>query len=468
MGKYSGLIIGLVIGAVVTFFVISSNNFATKKPAESIAKSNKQTSIAQDIKRKLSVEELANEYLLLSCLTAILADDVSREADYERAEQEILRKTQASDDEKKFLTKRELIKLFKKAFNRGEDEASFTEKVKEYLKIAEIASKTANLKEMEEYAYSELAYLYVSKKDINQGIFYIDKAIGVNPSDAEYYAAKGSFLAEIDKEQAKKLFNKAIELNKLTYSARLGLVRVYFDLEDPENAKKECLEILGSKEVPKRYLKDARLHLAYIYVFADKKYEDAEVLLKEILKNTPNDEWANKLMQDVAYLKTHSKVYDKLISIMNDYGKANDDMIAGQEETTPQYTQLYGDKIITSYNVSNKIYLAKEMFAKMIKELNMLEMPDEQFLEAKNKLEQALSYRMESAEYRVKSFYVKAKDYQGEGQTASAKENMGDSYYVEFLEMMKAIIKDKEVLRGNVAYYDNMIEYFKKTKFNEK
>ncbi|MFU8652665.1 tetratricopeptide repeat protein [Methanotorris formicicus] len=137
---------------------------------------------------------------------------------------------------------------------------------------------------------SEIDILSLSNKDINswklwknlgdkaylcsafyEALFCYNKALEINPENAELLCKKGYALLKLHKrELAIKYFKRTLNLDKNHYKALFGLGEAYYSMSDEKNSIKCFEKVLELKPDNINLI----LRIAYLY-FELKKYEDA-------------------------------------------------------------------------------------------------------------------------------------------------------------------------------------------------
>jgi hypothetical protein len=156
------------------------------------------------------------------------------------------------------------------------------------------------------------------------------------------------------------------------------------------------------------------------------------------------------------------------LKILSIYDEANDKMISGKQETTPNYETLtYSrEQIITSYNVSSKIYLAEQMFRDCASKASSLEKIPE-LIQIQHLIIEAANQAAEGINIYAKGYYVKAVDYTGQWEKGRALKKGADYKIANACELLIPIINKhfldfpentKENIQFSIKYYHGELE----------
>lgn len=129
-----------------------------------------------------------------------------------------------------------------------------------------------------------LISLYVSEKEYDKAVLYLDKLIDNSPHNLNAYVKKGLIYVDIkDYEKALEVWGHVINVLPDNLRFRNYLAYTYELMEEYEKA----LEVYEHMKEIDPYYSDTYLHMGYLQGKM-KRYDDAEITLKEAIKLDPD------------------------------------------------------------------------------------------------------------------------------------------------------------------------------------
>lgn len=146
-----------------------------------------------------------------------------------------------------------------------------------------------------EYLYMMRGLAAAEAENFGQAIYYLDKAIAVNPQNPTYYAEKAHILFEIDSvEEALLNIEKAIQLNPKETEYRLEKIGYLYGDEQMDKVLSESEALLKlDPDVVEVYFYRGMAHLA------KNNKSQAKKDLELFLVYYPDDEEAQKALQNI-------------------------------------------------------------------------------------------------------------------------------------------------------------------------
>ena len=325
------------------------------------------------------------------------------------------------------------------------------------------------------YQYSITKTLFELKK-YNEAIAFLSESIEKHKDDLrlkEFLAE--SYKYKKDYETAIRKYKDVLKSDSANFSAHFGIASCYYDQQNWTYAKNwwEKAAEINPKSSASLY----NIGMAY---FKMQAYALAKTYFKKTLDIDPDETKALVLiticqseidrknfpekLRNLSVREGDIGILAKLLLSLNQYTKANNLWIQGEDETTPEYKTIYDKKIIVNYNVSPKIYESQGHFEKIKADLKRITSVKGEIKEAMNLFLFAVEQRISGIEQHSQGFYVKAKEYKGEYQKGRAKIKLADTYFVDALRIIRSeLVKHKsdfgEIPLQNV---DNSIKYYQK------
>lgn len=275
----------------------------------------------------------------------------------------------------------------------------------------------------------------------------------------EVYREKGDYEAAI------RCYKETLAISPKNYSAHFGIASCYFDQEEWDESAK------WYKEASKLNPKDSApfYNIALTYANRD-QWSEALNWFKKALTINPSDASTKEKVEacqlaierlgfsdKLRKLSTREDeigLLAKLLLVLKGYDKANDLWLQGTNETT------YKDG---AHNVSSKIYEAQGHYEKLKSDLSKVTSPKGQLKQAVDLFSFAVQERTRGIELHSTGYYTKVKDYVGQYEKGVAKIKIADSYLVDALKILQAILPKykshfgelgSENLTNAIQYYD--------------
>lgn len=327
---------------------------------------------------------------------------------------------------------------------------------KENLKIDqenESEDYQSNLKSIGEY-HSKIANLYKEKEDFDLAILEYQRAISVTPDTTGIIYRFDLADAYFDSKD----YNNAIKNWKIVYDKRedfnalfnIGLS--YLNLRDPSNLKKSkstFVELLGKIEGNPEYIDSKTKSENFIEIIDEELNRIEWPGIIERLSNTDSG-----VVTEIA----------KLFQLTNQYRGINNKWIEGVKETTPnkEYLEYSKKWIITSYDVSPKIFQSENLCDRFKAKLSSLNLTNSRLKEVQSLWISSAEARKEGISENSKGYYVKAKDYAGEYERGRAKIDVADEYYADGLKILKTMMEENidSFSSFGVESLQDMIDYY--------
>jgi len=339
------------------------------------------------------------------------------------------------------------IENYHKAIRVIEKENSLIDKENEF------DDYQSNLKSIGEY-HSKIAKLYEVKEDYDQAILEYQKAISITPDTTR-------ILYKFDLASAyfkNKDFEKAIENWELVYkkeedlNAYFNIGLSYLNIGDSENLKK-------SKRIFTDFIEKIQDKPNFIEIKSE-----AQNFIEIINAEIERVEWPVKIEELASSDQGVVSEIAKLYQLTDQYREINNLWLEGVKETTPnkEYLEYSKKWIITSYDVSPKIFQSENLCDRFKAKLSSLTITNSRLKEVQSLWISSVVSRKEGISEHSKGYYIKAKDYAGEYERGIAKIDVADEYYADGLKILKTIMEENiesfssfgvESLQDKIDYY---------------
>jgi len=321
------------------------------------------------------------------------------------------------------------------------------------VKVDESEDYQSNLKSIGKY-HSKIANLYKQKEDFDLAILEYQRAISVTPDTT-------GIIYKFDLADAyfeNKDYNNAIKYWKLVYNKQeyfgalfnIGLSYLNLgDIADLKSSKSIFLELIERNESNPDYIDLKNKAENYIAIINE---ELNRIEWPEIIERLSNSD--SGVTSEIA----------KLYQITNQYREINNKWIEGVKETEPKKEYLeYSKKwIITSYDVSPKIFQSESLCDRFKAKLSSLPITNKRLKEIQSLWISSAVSRKEGISENSKGYYVKSKDYTGEFERGRAKIDVADEYYADGLKILKTLMEENiETFSSfGVDLLQEMIDYY--------
>jgi tetratricopeptide (TPR) repeat protein len=302
--------------------------------------------------------------------------------------------------------------------------------------------------------HSVIAEIYKTMEEYDLSIFEYERAISVVPDTTGIlykFDLAGVYFDNKD-------YDNAISNYKLVFDKNNDLFSLY-------NIGLSYLNIGKIKN-----LNNAKTYFEKVIDLGLNKpeYDDLTDKSKE-MKKIANEqinliEWPTKIEDNVkSDNKTISSIA-KIYKLTNDYRELNNMFLDGIKKTTPQkeYLEYSKEWIITSYNVSSKIFQSESLCDRFKSKISLIDTKNDKIIELKSLCSLAAETRKEGIKLYSQGYYVKAKDYSGEYERGRAKIDVANQYYADGLKILKSL------MQKNIEHFSNygietindMIKYY--------
>ncbi|MBU4415037.1 MAG: tetratricopeptide repeat protein, partial [Proteobacteria bacterium] len=315
----------------------------------------------------------------------------------------------------------------------------------------------------------------INLKEYNKAKDFIKESIVANPDYADFkiklcdvFFEEGEYLSAI------KLYKDYLKKEEPNNShAHFYIALSYLRLQNWDES-----EFWWKKHIDIEPKEPTAFYNLGILYYSTAKYDKAIKNFNKYLKFNPNSDDAKSLIEFCQYQIDLEKLPEKLrelsrregdignlgklLTCVTEHRKAHDLLNDGEKETTPKYEMIGSKKILTSYNVSSKIYESQGHFEKIVSDLNRIKSSNKEINEVTRLLVFAAEQSIAGIEEYSKCFYIKAKDYKGEYEKGKAKIKLANTYFVDSLKIIRfEVVKNKSVFdKFILEFIDSNIKYF--------
>lgn len=320
-------------------------------------------------------------------------------------------------------------------------------------KNSESEDYQSNLKSIGGY-HSKIAKLYKEKEDYDLAILEYQRAISVIPDTTGIiykFELANAYFDSKDYNNAIKYW-KIVNDKQEDFNALFNIGLSYLNLGDPSNLKKSkttFIELLGKIEGNPDYI-DSKTKVENFIEIINEELNRVE--WPEIIERLSNSD--KGVTSEIA----------KLYKITSQYRDINNKWIDGVKETEPikEYLEYSKEWIITSYNVSPKIFQSENLCDRFKAKLSSLSITNNRLKEVQSLWISSASSRKEGISTHSKGYYVKSKDYSGEYERGRAKIDVADEYYADGLKILKTMMEEniESFSSFGVESLQDMIDYY--------
>ena len=342
-----------------------------------------------------------------------------------------------------------------------EKENNFSDAIVNYnkaIKVIEKENLQLNYKEeLEKYEdnlisigeyHSKIANLYTKKKDYDLAIIEYKRAISITPDTTEIlYKFKLASAYFNNKDFIKAIENWDIVFNKnRDYNAKCNIALSYFNIGGIDNLKKSKKHF---SELQNLIIDESE----YIELSSEVKNR-----INIIDTKISRIEWPDKINElaksNISLISEIAIIY----KLTDSYRDINNLWIEGIKETTP----VKEGNIITSYNVSSKIFQSESLCDRFKSKISLIETQNSKLKEIKNLWILASETRKEGIKLHSQGYYVKAVNYAGEYERGRAKIYVANQYYADGLKILRSLMQQNINFfsKYGVETLDDMIKYY--------
>jgi len=302
-----------------------------------------------------------------------------------------------------------------------------------------------------------VGYIYYSLKEYERAKIYFNQT----DTNSKYYPYSLIYLGHINRLQKHEYIDSYLAAQQILYNNE-GLLNLlgyhYYHNKNLDEAYKWF--DLGIIIEPKSFIYPLYfLGMAYennndlddaIYLF-----QRIKGLLENINQDYPSMETVDKRIKEIdekinMELETLSESGDGILSeivqlflISRKYTEINNTFIDGQNNTTPEekYLELLKETIITSYNMSPKVFLSEDMCDRLLIRVQKLSLSDSKLSDIAELWENALKSRSEGMKLYNTGYIVKKINSKGEFSRGTAKITFANQYFTDGLIILKEQMK---------------------------